>query len=183
MMKKAKGQRKSPGNAKGGKEKRSSKLSPQDAEASAGTKESAGAKAVIKELEILGLAITREQKFDDCCDDRCLPFDFGFIADGRTGLIEYDGSQHFTPSTRYHKTPEAFEREQNHDRIKTAYAHTKKIPLLRLAYDLNEAQIHDQVRSFVLGVRKEYHGIIFAANNPALYNYLHPAQKKDCVIL
>ena len=93
-------------------------------------------------LEVNGVSFVRQKKFPDCVYKNPLPFDFYLTQ--LNVLIEYDGEQHFAPvkfsnwSSKVQK--EKFELTQMKDRIKTDYAKTKGIPLLRIPYDSSVEQ-------------------------------------------
>lgn len=77
--------------------------------------------------------------FKDCRDKRCLPFDFMIIVDGRVGLIEYDGINHFQIVKKFHgadpdKALIKFNKQKNHDLIKNRFARDSNISLLRISY-------------------------------------------------
>ena len=48
-------------------------------------------------------------------------------------MIEFDGKQHFEPND-FFGGQKQFEKQQHHDKIKTEYCRTNKIPLLRISY-------------------------------------------------
>lgn len=74
--------------------------------------------------------------FDDCKDQRKLPFDF-YLPDYNT-LIEYDGEQHYRPvnfgGITDEKAKENFLITRRHDKIKTKYCEQHKINLIRIPY-------------------------------------------------
>ena len=80
--------------------------------------------------------ILEEKRFDDCKDKRSLPFDFYIPLYNL--CIEYDGKQHFSPTTFGSKTMtedrklENLKYVQKHDQIKNDYCKQKGINLLRL---------------------------------------------------
>ena len=113
---------------------------------------SKGEKAVDAHLRRRGLCYSRETRYHGCCDIKELPFDFQVVIDGRVGVIEFDGEQHFKRNTRYHKTPADFERTKRHDRTKTQYVHDHQISLLRIAYK-QENEIPVWVDRFVAEMR------------------------------
>ena len=75
-------------------------------------------------------------KFDDCKDQRALPFDF-YLPDYNI-LIEYDGEQHYHPvnygGISDEEANKNFNVVQKHDRIKTNYCKQHGIPLIRIPY-------------------------------------------------
>jgi hypothetical protein len=152
---------------------------------------SKGAKLIAAELDALGVTYSKEVRFNDCravqalpAAARALPFDFQVVVKDKVGLVEFDGAQHFAPSSLYHKSPEDFQREQDHDRVKTQYAFERGIPLLRLAYDLSDDAVREKIREFIERLRRGERGVLVASAKPALYDYLKPAAHREgCVIL
>ncbi len=90
-----------------------------------------------KVLNNIGAEYKAEHRFNDCKDERTLPFDF-YIESSNT-CIEYDGEQHFKP-VRFNKNmtdeqaKNKFESTQHRDRIKTNYCKDKGIKLIRIPY-------------------------------------------------
>lgn len=80
-----------------------------------------------------------QKKFKDCKDSNSLPFDF-YIPMYNL-CIEYDGIQHFIPTSFKKSTKEetlkSFEYIQKHDQIKNNYCKDKGMNLLRIRYDEN----------------------------------------------
>lgn len=72
--------------------------------------------------------------FDDCRDERALPFDFAVFINGEIKLIEFDGSHHFEGHSRQWNTPEHHSKVTMHDSYKNIYCAYHKIPLLRIPY-------------------------------------------------
>lgn len=74
--------------------------------------------------------------FNDCKDQRKLPFDF-YLPDYNI-LIEYDGEQHYRPvnfgGISDEKARENFLITRRHDEIKTKYCKQHKINLIRIPY-------------------------------------------------
>ena len=77
----------------------------------------------------------KEYRFNDCRDDKPLPFDF-YITPFDC-LVEIDGQQHFEP-VKFGGDAETankrFALQQKHDSIKDNYCKEKNIPFLRLPY-------------------------------------------------
>ena len=77
----------------------------------------------------------KEYGFNDCRDEKPLPFDFYITS--FDCLIEIDGQQHFEP-TQFDGdikiANKKFTLQQKHDTIKNNYCKDKNIPLLRLPY-------------------------------------------------
>lgn len=83
-----------------------------------------------------------EYRFEDCKNDRCIPFDF-YLPTYNT-LIEYDGEQHFRP-VDFWGGEEAFKYRQQNDEIKNKYCKENNITLLRLPYTLTDDEIKEQI--------------------------------------
>lgn len=74
---------------------------------------------------------TREKCFDDCRDDRMLPFDF-YIPEHDI-CIEYQGQQHYYPIEVFGGVEE-FESRQKHDKIKRDFCDKNNIKLIEIPY-------------------------------------------------
>ena len=76
-----------------------------------------------------------QKKFDDCKDQRRLPFDF-YLPEFNC-CIEVDGQQHFEPSKFSNESDEYkdFIIRKKHDKIKTDYCLSHGIDLLRIDYN------------------------------------------------
>ena len=85
----------------------------------------------------------QQKKFDDCCDQLPLPFDF-YLPQKNT-CIEFDGIQHFEPIARF-GGQENLEYTQRHDQIKNEYCKQNNIPLLRIPYN---ADIEAELEKFL----------------------------------
>lgn len=75
-----------------------------------------------------------QKRFEDCKDNRYLPFDF-YLCD-KNICIEYDGEQHYK-SVDFFGGDNAFILRQKHDRIKNEYCKRNNIELVRIAYNEN----------------------------------------------
>lgn len=85
---------------------------------------------VIKEfLESKNIAYETEVSFEDCKNINYLPFDF-YIEEMNL-LIEYDGEQHFRA---WYDDNERLLKQQSNDKIKTDWAASYGITLLRINY-------------------------------------------------
>ena len=71
------------------------------------------------------------KRFDDCRDQRTLPFDF--YLPKYNLCIEYQGSQHYMPTRRFGDDKKLLYR-QKHDHIKREYCRDKGINLLEIPY-------------------------------------------------
>ena len=96
--------------------------------------ESKGEKCIRIFLEKNKIKYIREKKFDDCRHIKPLPFDF-YLPDHNL-LVEYDGIQHFE-SIKYFGGENALFLNQLKDKIKTDYAITNNIKLIRIKYSEN----------------------------------------------
>ena len=94
--------------------------------------QSRGERSIKKWLDDHGVNYTTQKKYDDCKDERQLPFDF-YLPDYNT-LIEYDGEQHYRPVDFFGGAP-AFQKRVRHDQIKTDFCERNKINLLRIPYN------------------------------------------------
>lgn len=77
---------------------------------------------------------TQEYTFHNCKDKNPLPFDF-YLPDYNI-IIEYDGIQHFKPTTfsSNQDSSKLFEYTKNHDNIKNKYCEDNNIILYRISY-------------------------------------------------
>jgi hypothetical protein len=99
--------------------------------------ESLGERKVTRLLEKRRIRFKTQHKFPDCIDKRPLRFDF-WLPDHNT-LIEYDGPQHFGPLPHY-GGDKHFTATCRRDKIKTAYARTAGIRLIRIKYDVRDIE-------------------------------------------
>jgi hypothetical protein len=82
-------------------------------------------------LQRSGLLHETEKRFDNCRNQKVLPFDFYIPAHNL--LIEYDGEQHFIPVKMW-GGEEGLKAIQKRDAIKTRFAERHNIRLLRIKY-------------------------------------------------
>lgn len=88
---------------------------------------------VIKIKKILNqnhILFQTEYTFEDCKNEKLLPFDFQFQLDNQEYIIEFDGSQHFLPKWG----EEELKQVQKRDKIKNNYCISKGIKLYRIPY-------------------------------------------------
>lgn len=116
-------------------------------------------------LEKLKLKFTPEIKFEQCKNERYLPFDF-YVND--QFIIEFDGIQHFK-SIDFFGGEEALKKRKLHDKIKTNFCFDYHIPLLRISYDCIK-DIPTLIDNFIIQIKKDRTAIKFS--NPSLYDYL-----------
>lgn len=97
-------------------------------------------------LKRLNIPFKREYRFEDCKDKMPLPFDFALFNNENEliGLIENNGSQHYSARGTQWNTPERLIYTQKHDYIKQTFAENNKIPLLIIPY-----QYFDQLEKFL----------------------------------
>ena len=81
-----------------------------------------------------------QKRFDDCKDEKTLPFDF-YLPQYNV-CIEYDGSQHFEP-VQYWGGEKRFKELVLHDLIKDTYCKSNDIKLIRIPYTLKKDDIYN----------------------------------------
>lgn len=98
-------------------------------------------------LKRLNIPFKPEYKFQDCADKRPLPFDFAIFnrEDELIGLIENNGSQHYSSRGTGWNTPERLIYTQKHDYIKQNFCEENHIPLLIIPY-----QFFDRLEDFLI---------------------------------
>lgn len=98
-------------------------------------------------LRKYNLNFKRECHFEDCKDKQCLPFDFGIYNDydELLGLIELNGSLHYSSSGTGWDTPERLIIQQKHDYIKRLFCEQNQIPFLVIPY-----QYFDNIEKFLI---------------------------------
>lgn len=97
---------------------------------SCGCLQSQGELKIREILECNNITFKQQHSFDDCKDQKPLPFDF-YI--NQQYLIEFDGIHHFIPTNGWN-TNERFKSTQEHDQIKNDYCIKNNIPLIRIPY-------------------------------------------------
>lgn len=90
-------------------------------------KESVGEERIRNYLEFNKIEFVQEKRFDDCRDNKPLPFDF-YLPQFNL-IIEFDGKHHFEETGRGNHASTAI-----HDKIKNEYCKTHNITLLRIPY-------------------------------------------------
>lgn len=88
-----------------------------------------------KILKELNISFIREHTFTDCINPqtgRLLRFDF-YLPDYKC-CIEYDGEQHFHPTSNSWNTEENFINIKKRDKLKEQYCISKKIKIVRIPY-------------------------------------------------
>lgn len=94
--------------------------------------ESKGEQAIALWLDEHSIEFVKQKTFEDCRDKMLLRYDF-YLPEYNT-LIEFDGQQHYEFVKKFHGTQERFVKCQERDTIKTEYAETNGIHLLRIKY-------------------------------------------------
>jgi hypothetical protein len=107
--------------------------------------ESHGERQVCKWLYERNINYIQQKIFDDCRDQRPLPFDF-YLPDYNI-CIEYDGEQHFRPIELFGGEG-GFNKRKYHDSIKTQYCINNNIHLLRIPYFQNVEEELEKIYSF-----------------------------------
>lgn len=106
-------------------------------------KESHGERAVRLWFEKHGVEYVREYKFEDCRDEKTLPFDF-YIPQ-YNAACEVQGIQHYKPVEHF-GGEDAFIRQQHHDKIKADYCKANNIRLLCIPY---YEDVEEQLNNFL----------------------------------
>lgn len=108
---------------------------------------SKGEKAIQQFLENNKISFTPQSKFDECRNERLLPFDF-YLPDYNT-CIEYQGEQHFK-AVKYFGGKKKLKQQKNNDNIKRQFCIDNKINLCEIKYtdfDNIETILKDALRS------------------------------------
>ncbi|MCK9445844.1 hypothetical protein M0Q50_03010 [bacterium] len=100
--------------------------------------DSKGEKEISLLLDSMNIKYERQKKFDDCIDNKKLPFDF-YLPDYNV-CIEYDGMQHFK-SIIYFGGLKNLEIVKRHDDIKNKFCEKNNIRLIRIKYNQNIEKI------------------------------------------
>lgn len=84
-------------------------------------------------LDRFGVKYVKEKRFDDCKNERCLPFDY--YIEALNTCIEVDGEFHYRTNTFSDNAHSSqYEAVKMRDAIKTEYCLSKGITLIRLPY-------------------------------------------------
>ena len=114
--------------------------------------------------------IKKEICFEDCCAKMMLPFDFGIYKKDSNyselvAIIEYDGSQHYSPVmwrgvTNIKDCYSSFICRQVYDWIKDKYCIDNSIPLIRIKEHYNKEFNFDNIykteNTYIVGKAQEY---------------------------
>lgn len=104
---------------------------------------SKGERAIQLWLENHNIEYEFQKRFDDCKDDRVLPFDF-YLPDSNS-CIEYQGAQHYRPID-FFGGEDYFTYVAKHDEIKMNYCKNTNKPLLQLPYFKN---VEEELNNFL----------------------------------
>lgn len=129
---------------------------------------SKGMKVIERTLKDSQVVYSKEVTFSACYSKRLLPFDVQVVINGKIGLIEYDGSQHFVCGTEYNKTRAELLGQQTRDLIKTLFTKNHGISFLRISYETDESEIKRLVIDFLTALNKNLVPI-YMFSNPKLY--------------
>ena len=102
-----------------------------------------GAERVAKFLRDNNIICQREKKFDKCRYIKPLEFDFFFVINEQTFLVEYDGRQHFEPVDMF-GGEKALKGVQHRDAIKTKFAQDNGLILIRISYKVENIEAYLQ---------------------------------------
>lgn len=83
-------------------------------------------------LNNMGIKYIKEKRFDDCKNQRALPFDY-YIPDMNI-CIEVDGEFHYVENSFYNNIHSTYDNIIMRDRIKDTYCMNNNIKLIRLPY-------------------------------------------------
>ena len=96
--------------------------------------QSHGEKEIERILKSNKIKYKVQYRFNDCKNQKPLPFDFAIIKDDKVvQLVEYQGEQHYKV-VDYFGGEKGFQRRIRNDKIKKNYCKKKNIPLLIIDY-------------------------------------------------
>lgn len=127
------------------------------------SKQHATVRSILTSLEV---PFSEEVRFHGLRDQRSLPFDFAILVASSVGLMEIDGEQHFHPSSLFHKTPEDYHLQRQHDAMKVEWCEKFQIPLLKISY-------LEKGKEYALIV--EFMKSILQMSSIRTYNYFSPS--------
>ena len=118
--------------------------------------ESKGEKRIAEVLESKKLSYKREFRIKECRRVYPLPFDFRVEKDDKFFLIEYQGSQHYSPSYTWgSKNPQKdLDSLKERDAIKKKYCLKNNIPLLIISYK-SFKKIEKRINDFLSKLEKQ----------------------------
>lgn len=139
---------------------------------------SKGMRYLLKLLEELQVVHSTEVEFGAACHHwKPLPFDILVVIQGRMGLIEYDGRQHFEHGNTFTRTKEDLINQQTRDVLKTLFTKKHSISLLRISYDASEKEMKGCLLQFLEHLNHSSSAIsgtptinpLYLFSNPHLY--------------
>jgi len=110
-------------------------------------KESHGENRINNYLSSLGIKYSQQYRIKECKNKNTLPFDFAVWVNGKLGLIEYNGIQHYQ-ITKFNPTEKELEEQQTRDKLKIDFCNKNNIPLLVISYK-DQALLHDLIKTFL----------------------------------
>lgn len=108
-------------------------------------------KGILKIIQILEenkIEFEQEKIFNDCLSPKNVPLRFDIFIKNKKYIIEYDGEQHFRPTTFGGKISgeERLKLNKEYDNIKNKYCFENNIPLIRIPfYDYEKITIKDLI--------------------------------------
>lgn len=135
-----------------------------------GSNRSSGELRIAQLLSGLDVLVVEEMWWKQCRGERQpLRFDFFVVVNGRAGVIEFDGEQHFKPvvTATFIMTEEGLAQRKDYDLRKNRFCRDRGISMLRVSYEEQERierWITDYVRD--LGAARVP---IFRFSSPLLY--------------
>jgi hypothetical protein len=128
----------------------------------------------------LGLLTEEEKWWHECRDKGPLRFDFFVLVNGRAGVIEVDGRQHFEVVPDLGVDEEALAVIRRHDVQKNRFLKDRGISLLRVAHS-DHALLEKWVTDFLARLRKENEPI-YVYSNASLYTNPYGLQPSTCTL-
>lgn len=108
--------------------------------------QSRGEKKISIILESENIDFIPQKRFNDCRNNKTLPFDFAIIRDGKIlCLIEYNGLQHYKP-VDFFNGEEGFKRQVKNDKIKHEYCVNNNIDIFYITY---KDKIEDKMNEII----------------------------------
>jgi len=141
-----------------------------------------GAQRIEKLLKGMDILYSMEVSYAQCKDKKVLLFDFQIIVNGRVGMIEYDGKQHFEETPIFKIDAEKLARSKIRDIIKNRFSRDRSISMLRVAYT-EDVHLEKWVNNYI-DQMKAASKPVFVFQPPLLYS--NPFDDKDewgCVVM
>lgn len=148
-------------------------------------KDSKGIQRIKNRLNELDITYASEVTYSHCRAQRELPFDVQIIVNGRIGIIEYDGKQHFEAtsfggSMSDEEKQDKLRTQQSHDIVKNRFTKKHEISLLRISYR-DDDYIEKMVDQFIVQIKSGKRVDMFSNSN----DYENPYGKEldtGCII-